>query len=235
MNRNGGFCRMHELCVTFKQRPSGLVLVSPDAPLSPFKGLNAHHRPSSAPEQPVQPEAFVKVGPVAASPEPKPVDPWQTEVGRQVRAEEAQIRGVLKALKTAVDETRKHQTDRLDQLQQAAVELALTIATKLLHQQIDRDEFPVESMVRDMADQLMDDVPSVVRLNPDDLLLLKSRLGDEPVLPGQEEPRLMPDPSLARGDCRVEGKAGNMRLSELPQHLAQIREDLLRRMGHAGS
>lgn len=190
-------------------------LVPPDAPLPPLK----RQTPKTS----------------TPAPAPQPTDPWETDVGKQVRAEEQLIRGALNALRTAAAEAATKSAPSLAQMQQVAVEIGLTIAARLLHQRVDRDEFPVEAMVRDMAAQMFDDAPVAVRLNPADLHLLTRRLNDEPLFPGRDDPRLIPDGSIGRGSCRIEGGAGTLLLSDPARELQEIRDDLLRRLTNAGS
>lgn len=207
---------MHEFRVTFKSRPTAALLVPPDAPLPPLKPA-AVAPPATTPSSP-----------------PPPTDPWQTEVGRQVRAEGEQVRAALTALQSAAEQVRGQFHARLDEWQQAAVAMAGLVATRLLHQQIEAGAFPIEEMVRDMAEQLVDDVPVSVRLNPADLELLERRLNGEPLLPGRDDPRLIADWALPRGDCRVDGRAG-MQIADTARTLQELTDELLRSMGHAGS
>jgi flagellar biosynthesis/type III secretory pathway protein FliH len=85
-----------------------------------------------------------------------------------------------------------------------------------------------------MAADMVDDEVVCVRLNPHDLELLEKRLDGEPLLSGPDDPQLIADPTLGRGECRVEGRAA-VSLSDLPRQLGQIREDLLRRIADARS
>lgn len=206
---------MHTFRVRFHAPLSDARLTSPDAPLPPLKRQ------------------------AAKTPEPMPVaqtvDPWDTDVGKQVRAEEQLIRGALAALRTAAADAAGRPAPTLAQMQQVAVEIALTIAARLLHQHVDGDQFPVEAMVRDMAGQMFDDAPVAVRLNPADLELLEKRLNGEPLFPGQDDPRLIPDGSIGRGSCRIEGGAGTLLLSDPSRELQEIRDDLLRRLTNANA
>lgn len=204
-----------EFRVSFRSRPTTALLVPPDAPLPPLKAAVA--LPASAPPSSL----------------PSPIDPWQTAVGQQVRAEGEQVRAALDALKRAADQVKGQFDERLDEWQKAAVALAALVATRLMHQQITADEFPIEAMVRDMAAQLMDDDAVSVRLNPADLELLEKRLDGEPLLPGRDDPRLLADATLPRGDCRVDGRAG-MQIADAARSLQELTDDLLRSMGHAG-
>jgi flagellar biosynthesis/type III secretory pathway protein FliH len=92
-------------------------------------------------------------------------------------------------------------------------------------------EFPIDAKVRDMLAQLGDDEPVAVRLNPADLQLLKQRLAGDPLLSDRADPRFVADDELARGACRVEGRESML----VSDELEDIREDLLRSLGNAGS
>jgi flagellar biosynthesis/type III secretory pathway protein FliH len=121
---------------------------------------------------------------------------------------------------------------RIEELQRAAVELATTIASRLLHERVVAGDFPIDAKVRDMIAQLGEDVPVAVRLNPADLELLKSRLGGEPLSADRDDPRLVADPALTRGGCQVEGRE-SMLMSDVTRELQEIRDDLLRRLTDA--
>ncbi|QJW94409.1 hypothetical protein FTUN_1929 [Frigoriglobus tundricola] len=120
----------------------------------------------------------------------------------------------------------------MQELQRAAVELATTIASRLLHERVVAGDFPMDAKVRDMIAQLGADVPVVVRLNPADLDLLKGRLGGAPLSPDRDDPRFVPDPALTRGGCQVEGRE-SMLMSDVTRELEDIRADLLRSIDNA--
>ncbi|HEY1188707.1 MAG TPA: FliH/SctL family protein, partial [Gemmata sp.] len=126
------------------------------------------------------------------------------------------------------------QAARLGELQQVAVAMAVTIATRLLHEQIESGTFAIENKVRDMIAQLGGDAAVTVRLNPADLALLTTRLGGQPLSDDYSDPRFVADPSLGRGDCQVEGRE-SMLLSDVTRELEDIRDDLLRRVKNARS
>jgi flagellar biosynthesis/type III secretory pathway protein FliH len=198
--------------------PRSQVRVAPAPPVSPH--------PASAPEQTPQ-------APSGQQP-PLRAESGKAELDRELKADRDRIATVLNNLNSAIAELRKDQSERLLQWQRAAVELAMTIATRLLHEKVVSGDFPMEAKVRDMLQQLEDEAPVAVRLNPEDLKLLESRLGNEPLLPGQDNPRLVPDTTLARGECRLEGKE-TMLLSDVGRELAEIRDELLRSLAHARS
>ncbi|WP_168218740.1 FliH/SctL family protein [Limnoglobus roseus] len=155
-----------------------------------------------------------------------------TAIGRDMAADRKMIQTTLATIQAKVAELSRQQAANLDGLQNAAVELALTIAVQLLHREVSADEFPVEAMVRDMAAELVNDTPVTVWLNPDDLKLLERRLGGQRLLSG-DDPKLVADDSLQRCECRVEGGNGSLVLSDPTRHLQEIRDDLLRNLADA--
>jgi flagellar biosynthesis/type III secretory pathway protein FliH len=149
-----------------------------------------------------------------------------------MKADREHLESVLGQVRAAVDELRQDRESRLQEWQRAAIELAMTIAARLLHDRIVSGDFPIDAKVRDMIAQLGEDVPVSVRLNPADLELLKNRLGSEPLSPNRDDPRFVPDPALNRGACQVEGRE-SMLLSDVSRELQEIRDDLLRSLNNA--
>ncbi len=201
--------------VSFTARLANAAFVSPDAPLPPFR------RPS--PPAPITQPLITPLIPQNLS---------DTAIGRDMAADRKMIQTTLSTIQAKVAELSRQQAANMDGLQNAAVELALTIATRLLHRMVTADEFPVEAMVRDMAAELVNDTPVTVWLNPDDLKLLERRLGGQQLLSG-DAPKLVADASLERCECRVEGGNGSLILSDPARHLAEIRDDLLRNLADA--
>lgn len=204
-----------EFRVSFADRIADAVVVDATTPLPPLR----IHTPPCDPT-PVQ------------TPVPPPTDLWVTEIGAQLTADRRAIETVLGALTAAADDLTRQHAERMGQWRTAAVELGVSIAAKLLHERITAGEFAVEQMIRDMAADMTDDEVVSVRLNPKDLELLEKRLDGQPLLSGPTDPHLIADPTLGRGECRVEGKA-SLSLSDLPRQLGQIRDDLLRSIAHA--
>lgn len=226
------FSSAREFRVSFADRLADAVVVAENAPLPPLR------RPT--PPTPVEHTAGLCDTPlniptpaprVPAAPPAPPTDLLVTEIGAQLSADRRAIEAVLGSVTAAVDGLKQEHAERLFQWRAAAVELAVSIAAKLLHERIAADQFNLEQMIRDMAADLNDEVVCV-RLNPHDLELLEKRLDGQPLLSGPTDPQLIADTSLARGECRVEGRSA-VSLSDLPRQLGQIREDLLRRVADA--
>jgi flagellar biosynthesis/type III secretory pathway protein FliH len=164
----------------------------------------------------------------------QPPDFWLTEIGQQLAVDRKSIEATLQAVRDGVDEFRKQHLERLGEWQKAAVELAMSIVAKVLHERVTADQFPLEAMIRDMAGEMHEDEILSVRLNPRDLQLLEQRLDGEPLFPGLADPKLLVDATLGRAECRVEGRS-TVTVSDLPRQLSQFREDLLGSLAHARS
>lgn len=198
----------------------------------PADQLAALTAPRPTPPAPAKPQA-------APAPQPAPtpaptVDFSQTDVARELAADRELIEAVLAECRSDIAGFRKERVAKIEDLQRVAIELALTIASRLLHERIAANDFPIDTKVRDMLAQLGEDVAVSIRLNPTDLELLKSRLGGEPLSQDRDDPRLVPDPEINRGGCQVEGRE-SMLLSDVSRELQDIREDLLGSLNNARS
>jgi flagellar biosynthesis/type III secretory pathway protein FliH len=201
-----------------------------DAVLVPAEEVSVPQpRPAAPPSRTPTPASI----PVPA-PRVEPPAPTAPQNTRDADTDREHVEAALEQIRAGVAALREDQAGRLREWQRAAIELALTIATRLLHERIAAGEFPIEARVRDMIAQLEEDAPATVRLNPADLALLESRLGGEPLLSGRDDPRLVPDPELGRGECRVESRE-TILLSDLTRELQEIRDELLRSLGNARS
>ena len=200
------------------------------------ESLEAEPKHEPAPQPQPKPALPPPTPPAATAPaEPEPTDFWPAALEEELQADRTRIEAVLNEVKLAVVKLREEKTSRIEQWQQAAVELATGIAARLLHERVAADEFPIDAKVRDMIAQLGEDVAVTVRLNPLDLELLKSRLkraGGESLAEGPDAPRFVADSALNRGECQVEGRE-SMLISDAARELQEIRDELLRSLGYA--
>src|SRR5438552_14778245 len=118
-------------------------------------------------------------------------------------------------------------------MQQVAIELAVAIASRLLHQRIEAGDFAVENLVRQVTERLEPQEALTVYLHPADLALLKQQ-GQTGAKwhPGEGKLKLVGDDSLSRGDCRAE--TGDMSLLlKLDKQLEEMRKHLLNALPEA--
>ncbi len=214
-----------ECRVRFDRPLRAVAVVPPGAPLPEYKPSRQLPPPPAAQNPPPQPAAERKPEPDAAR---------EAALAAERAADRAHLRAALELARAAVAELHAGRSAQVAELQRVAVEMAATIAARLLHDTVTAGEFPIDAKVRDMIAQLGDDEPVAVRLNPADLQLLKQRLAGDPLLSDRADPRFVPDQELARGACRVEGRE-SMLVSDLARELQDIRDDLLRSLGNAGS
>jgi hypothetical protein len=165
----------------------------------------------------------------AATDTAKATDFWRPDQVRELKTDRELIEAVLQKIHAAVARLREKHSSHFAEWQRATVEFALTIASHLLHERVRAGEFPVETKIRDMIAQLGEGTAVTVSLNPADLALLRARLQGQPLFPNQDAPRFLPDATLGRGGCRVEGR-GSMLLSDFSRELQEIRDELLRRL-----
>lgn len=211
-----------ECRLRFHRPLKGVEVVPADSVATAPKPTPPQARPEPKPAPP--PPAPAPPAPVPAT-EPA-VDFSQTELARELAADRDRIEAVLAEVRSDIVALRMERAAKIEDLQRVAIELAVAISSRLLHERVAADDLPMDTKLRDMVAQLGDDVAVNVRLNPLDLQLLKARLGEQPLSPDRDDPRFTPDPALNRGECQVEGRE-SMLLSELTRELHEIRDDLL--------
>lgn len=227
--RRGVAHHPHEYRLHFHRPLRGVNVVPAELAANPAPAVaRPEPQPKPAPSPPPPPTNTLPA-PTA------PTDFWPLETEQERAADRERLEMALKDVTAAVANLRQDRESRLQEWQRAAIELATTIASRILHERVASGDFPIDAKVRDMIAQLGEDTPVVVRLNPLDLELLKTRLegweGDSP-LTGPDAPRFVPDSALNRGECQVEGRE-SMLLSDVTRELQEIRDDLLRSLNNA--
>jgi flagellar assembly protein FliH len=168
-----------------------------------------------------------------------PTEPYGPAVPSRIDIELESLRQRQILFTQAADElgratalVEKQLADILHELQLAAIELAHAIAAKLTFEAIETNQFPVENLVHEVMARLDTNLPTVVRLHPDDLAFVQQmpQIGSKDV---RESIELVGDASLARGDCKA--KAGEVSVVyELKHQIDEIRRQLLSTVnGHA--
>jgi flagellar biosynthesis/type III secretory pathway protein FliH len=144
-----------------------------------------------------------------------------------------QIEQTLAAVVEEVREIERRRQQSLHELRQVAVELAIAIASRILHERIGKDEYPVEQLIDNALNQLDFESPLSVALHPKDLELLACRMkGKPPPWAQHSELRLVPDSTLTRGSCRIEGPKHEV-LTDSNVLLTEIRQFLLDHLADA--
>jgi len=193
--------RMHRQTITWNSIPREIRLrgCTSEAPPPPVVHSPAEPVAASFPDQSGQPVR-------AAPPPPPDIRPLLESLGEQL----------------AILNQRRQQS--LLEMQQVALELSVAVASQLVFQAIDREQFQVEELVRQAVQSLRLEAIPTVHLHPKDLELLQKRIVQQP-LPGwtPDEVQLHGDPGIARGGCRVESDTGRMLVSDIGLRLSEIR------------
>ena len=147
----------------------------------------------------------------------------------------AAIERLQTSLHEAVTELETRRQRSLGEMQAAAVELAVAVASHIVHEKIVANDFAVEDLVRHAVERLQHHAPLTVRLHPNDLALFERRIADQtPPWQAAGQVRLIADAALRRGDCRAD--AGDFGvLGDIERQLAEIRQQLLESLEHAQS
>ena len=149
------------------------------------------------------------------------------------KEEQEALQRVLNGLVEVANELQAQEYQRLEEMQQVAVELAVAIASHVVHERIEAGDYAVEALVRKAAAGLKTAQPITIYLHPLDLELLEKRLAKmQPPAPDLTKLRFIGDALLGQGDCRAE--AGDIGvLSQVQEHLTGIRKQLLETLPEA--
>ncbi len=169
--------------------------------------------------------------PVTTQPTPTPVAKVDPELAKRQNEDRHFLESLLGKVSNELSQMRQAADERLHQWQLASVELATALATQLLYREVEANEFRVEESIRTIVDELGDETPATIYLNPADLKAMQQRLGNQPLFPNLENPpTLIPTDAIARGDCKVQGRSGGELASEISERIALMREDLLEKL-----
>ncbi len=150
----------------------------------------------------------------------------------QEKAEAEAIARVLASLAQAAQQIQTGNRQQQEEMARAAVNLAVTIAGRLIHAKLEAGEFGLDALIQKLLSRLEGLHPVTVRLHPEDLALLRRRVPDDQALfPDDRVARMVADPLIGRGSCRADMGDVSI-LSELDAQLADIRKHLLESLDH---
>ncbi len=123
----------------------------------------------------------------------------------------------------AIDRLKQSETHLLGRMEPQVVSLSIRMAEKILHHQVSIDALTLASTVRYLLGQMQDKAEIVLLVSPDDLSAWLDLFGSGPE--GLARCKVVADPSLASGMCRIEGEAGKVDFS-IEAQLAEINRRL---------
>jgi flagellar biosynthesis/type III secretory pathway protein FliH len=115
----------------------------------------------------------------------------------------------------------------LPEVQKTVIELAHAIAAKLVLDQVQCDQFPIENLVREVVGRLNTDQTITVKLNPADFSVWQQHVASHvSATTLGEQVRVQADKHLARGDCQA--VAGEVSIVyELQRQIEELRVQLV--------
>lgn len=114
--------------------------------------------------------------------------------------------GLLRQLTQALQDVAAARTDMIRRTERQMVELALTLAKRVVHREIAADQNVVLSMARAAIDRLGDGTRITVRLNPEDF----EAAGAERMSQLGTTVTVVADAKVDRGGCRIESELGSL-------------------------
>lgn len=216
---------VYEAAISFRAGLLGVALADPSTRFDPV--------PTVLGELPLPPDdlslppAKLPSPPAAVAPTTSCEAELDEAVAKQIQEEREAVERTLAHMTDVAHELKAQQRQRLTEMQQLAVELAVAIAGRLVHDRIEAGDFAVETLVHQVVERLETKQAVTVYLHPADIALLERRLGEgQALFPNNAEVRLAADDSLNRGECRAETGDVSV-LSRLEEQLATIRQRLL--------
>jgi flagellar biosynthesis/type III secretory pathway protein FliH len=138
---------------------------------------------------------------------------------------------LMASVQEAIQDLEDRRKQNLVELQEAAIELAMAAASRIVGEAIDRDIFAVDQVVGELLGRIASSGPVQVALNPADLKLLKAKRTEGLETPGGVI-EFFEDSTLKRGCCRAVSGSRAV-ISDWRTHLAEICAGLNEELEHA--
>ena len=194
---------IYEVQITVPRTLREVALADPAAPLPPVVFSS---RPLTAAEEQARREA---------------------EQLKQAQIERDAIHRVLAGMTQAAQNLQASERQLLAEMQRLSVELAVAIASRLIHDKLSSGDFAVETLVRETVERVGSKRPVKVFLHPHDVALLEQRLQNSgQPFSDRNDVQVVVDPLLRRGDCRAE-TADVRVIAQLEAQLTGLRQNLL--------
>lgn len=139
------------------------------------------------------------------------------------RAEE-QVSSLLKSIEYQLREYEVRRDRSLDELQQLAIELSVTVASHIVGREIDSGQHDVEGLVTSAINHLNPAEKAVVHLHPLDISLLEERIAQSGIQLDDSRIQLRPDTSVSRGGVQLNSESGRIVMSDVLSRISQVRE-----------
>lgn len=163
------------------------------------------------------------------------IAPHPTPVGhnsliQQSTLEKSEINKLLEAIATELGTHRSLLRDIEEYLQHAVIELSLSVSANITHRQIEAGDYDIEPLVVGLVSQFTSAKRLEIHLNPVDLLAAEHCDGMKSLM-NESNCKLIPDPSVLRGECCVENGVFGI-VSDLPSRIQAVRQAMLSQINH---
>ena len=129
----------------------------------------------------------------------------QPPIEAQAETEQMALQAALAGLRNAATQFGSQSKSMLMEMRQAAVELAIAVAGRLLHDSARAGEFPLEAVIRDVVERLPIRRDAIVSMNPEDLgLAAATTWGTSRCSPMRPPCSSGPTPACTADACRAE-------------------------------
>lgn len=159
---------------------------------------------------------------------PKESEP---NANRMTKQQVENLKQIMEQVHFQIEEYESRRQQMLGEIQTVAVELAITVAAKLVFGERETMRDSAEFMTRQLLTNLDQTLQCQVWLHPDDLAAVQELVLSDPQVQ-TENVRLNADPRLSPGDCRIQTgeielvSSMQTKLIELRQHLMESLSDV---------
>ena len=128
----------------------------------------------------------------------------QDEFNLIIEQTRTQANSLQAALSQAACHLEQYKNDLLDQIKTQSVDLALAIASKVVCEKLDQNNFSIDPILQDALGQLNANQHATIFLNPTDLEKSQLAKSNNSALTFSE------DATLSPGSCKIESKQGTI-------------------------
>ena len=204
-------------------------------PFVPSEEPSLNRRPGTVRIGPPEPKLPEPTPPPEPKPAPQPeidIDAILAEQEKKLRAAHVQqleeLHRILLAMDQQVNAILQRHRESVSEMRQAAVEIGVAVASRVVHNRIQATEHGIADLVDGIIHEFDTAEAITIRLHPEDVVLL----GRSRATAVSDSVRILADASVRRGDCHAEGPRFDI-LADTETSLAEIRQHLLECVEHA--
>ncbi|MCA9212371.1 MAG: hypothetical protein KDB27_04840 [Planctomycetales bacterium] len=145
---------------------------------------------------------------------------------------EAATAELIENLIETIRDLEQRRQQSITELQMAAIEIGVLVASKVTYDKINADDYPIEELVNTALGKLDPKQPVTIRLNPQDYALLEQRFDGQDLNGVIHTVDFEEDVTLPRGSCHADTVDYGL-VSTVDQRIDELRELLLQGLGDA--